>query len=48
VHRAFQPEASELNSILDRGLGVCILAHTTEYLWRLQLCGYLVEELGHP
>jgi hypothetical protein len=24
------------NSIVDRGLGVCILAHPTEYLWRVQ------------
>jgi hypothetical protein len=27
---------------------VCILAHPTEYLWRVQLFGCLVEVLGHP
>jgi hypothetical protein len=36
----------ELNSTMDRGLGVCILAHSTKYLWRVQLVGYLVEVLG--
>jgi hypothetical protein len=38
----------ELNSIMDRGLGVCILAHPTEYLWRVHLVGYMVEVLGAP
>jgi hypothetical protein len=38
----------ELNSIMDRGLGVCILAHPTEYLWQVQLIDYLVEVLGAP
>jgi hypothetical protein len=33
---------------MDRGLGVCILAHPTEYLWRVQLIGYMVEVLGAP
>jgi hypothetical protein len=33
---------------MDRGLGVCILAYLTEYLWRVQLIGYLVEVLGTP
>jgi hypothetical protein len=36
------------NSIMDRGLGVCILVHPTEYLWRVQLFGYMVEVLGAP
>jgi hypothetical protein len=36
------------NSIVDRGLGVCILAHPTEYLWRVQLFGYKVEVLEAP
>jgi hypothetical protein len=27
---------------------VCILAHPTEYLLRVQLVGYLVEVLGAP
>jgi hypothetical protein len=36
------------NSIVDRGLGVWILAHPTEYLWQVQPLGYMVEELGHP
>jgi hypothetical protein len=36
------------NSIMDRGLGVCILAHPTEYLWRVQLFGYMVKVLGAP
>jgi hypothetical protein len=35
------------NSIVDRGLGVCILAHPTEYLWRYS-CGYEVEVLEAP
>jgi hypothetical protein len=39
---------SKLNLILDRGLGVCILAHPMEYLWQVQLCGYLVDKLGAP
>jgi hypothetical protein len=38
----------ELNSIMDRGLGVCFLAHPTEYLWWVQHFGYLVEVLGAP
>jgi hypothetical protein len=25
---------------------MCIFAHPTEYLWRVQLFGYLVEKLG--
>jgi hypothetical protein len=33
---------------MDRGLGVCILAHPTEYLWRVQLIGYFVKFLGTP
>jgi hypothetical protein len=33
---------------MDRGLGVCILAHPMEYLWQVQLLGYMVEVLGHP
>jgi hypothetical protein len=33
---------------MDRELGVCILAHPTEYLWRVQLVGYMVEVLGAP
>jgi hypothetical protein len=33
---------------MDRGLGVCILAHPTEYLWQVQLFGYMVEVLGSP
>jgi hypothetical protein len=36
------------NSIVDRGLGVCILAHPTEYLWRVQLFGHEVEVLEAP
>jgi hypothetical protein len=31
---------------MDRGLGVCILAHPMEYLWWVQLVGYMVEVLG--
>jgi hypothetical protein len=38
----------EPNSIMDRGLGVCILAHPTEYLWRVQLVRYMVEVLRAP
>jgi hypothetical protein len=33
---------------MDRGLGVCILAHPTEYLWWVQLVGYMVRCWGHP
>jgi hypothetical protein len=33
------------NSIVDRGLGLCILAYPIEYLWRVQLFGYKVEVL---
>jgi hypothetical protein len=33
---------------MDRGLGVCILAHPTEYLWRVQLVAYMVGVTGHP
>jgi hypothetical protein len=33
---------------MDRGLGVCILAHPTEYLWRVELVGYMVEVLRAP
>jgi hypothetical protein len=36
------------NSIVDRGLGVCILAHPTEYLWWVQLFGYEVKVLEAP
>jgi hypothetical protein len=38
----------KINSIVDRVLGVCILAHPTEYLWRVQLFGYKVEVLETP
>jgi hypothetical protein len=38
----------ERNLIMDQGLGVCILAHPTEYLWRVQFYGYMVEVLGAP
>jgi hypothetical protein len=31
---------------MDRGPGVCILAHLTEYLWWVQLVGYMVEVMG--
>jgi hypothetical protein len=33
---------------MGQGLGVCILAHPTEYQWRVQLVGYMVEVLGAP
>jgi hypothetical protein len=33
---------------MDRGLGVCILGHPMEYLWRVQLLGYMVEVLEAP
>jgi hypothetical protein len=33
---------------VDRGFGVCILAHPTKYLWQVQLVSYLVEMLGAP
>jgi hypothetical protein len=33
---------------MDRGLGVCILAHPTEYLWQVQFVGYLVKVLRAP
>jgi hypothetical protein len=36
------------NSIVDRELGVCILAHPTEYLWRVQIFGYKVEVSEAP
>jgi hypothetical protein len=36
------------NSIVDPGLGVCILAHPMEYLWWVQPLGYMDEVLGHP
>jgi hypothetical protein len=36
------------NSIGDRELGLCILAHPMEYLWRVQLFGYKVEVLEAP
>jgi hypothetical protein len=35
------------NSIVDRGLGVCILAYPTEYLWQVLPLGYMDEVLGH-
>jgi hypothetical protein len=42
------PGVGKTNSIMDRGFGVCILAHSTEYLWWVQLFGYTFEVLGHP
>jgi hypothetical protein len=32
---------------VDRGLGVCILAHPTEYLWRVRFV-YVIEVFGAP
>jgi hypothetical protein len=46
VNRTFSQERANLTQSWNRGLGVCILAHPTEYLLWVQLVGYLVEVLG--
>jgi hypothetical protein len=38
----------KLTRSLDQGLEMCTLACSTEYLWRVQLCGYSVEEFRAP
>jgi hypothetical protein len=46
VNRTFSQEWTNLTRSWNRGLGVCILAHPTEY--RVKIVGYLVEVLGVP
>jgi hypothetical protein len=46
VNRTFSQEWANLTRSWNRGLGVCILAHSMEYLWCVQLFGYMVEVLG--
>jgi hypothetical protein len=48
VNRAFSRERVNLTQSSDGGLGVCILAHSTEHLWRVQLLWILVKELEAP
>jgi hypothetical protein len=46
VNRAFSRERASLTRSSDRGLGVCILAHSMKNLWRVHLLWILGRGVG--